>query len=126
MRKNKKHKTFQQKVDGLTSHFRKSIKNGFGSMIILYSINKRGSASSKEIQQDMEETFSSNLEYRYTSFYRLLSRLRDEFYLIEESHRESSNGPDRIYYQLTKLGEEVFNNIMEMFINPLSKICEPN
>ena len=78
----------EEKAELLSDRVEKSIKDGFGLIFVLYVIKKKGSASTKELRQSFEETFDKHLDYQYTSFYRMIGRMRDEFGLIEEVERK--------------------------------------
>lgn len=112
----------EEQAELLSERFEKGVKDGFGAALILYSIHKRKRASSKELRKDFKETFPESLEYNYTSLYRLLGKLKDEFKLIVEKERRKAKGPHRIYYSLTSLGKLVLTKIFDRYIEPLGKL----
>lgn len=114
--------TLEEQADLLSERFEKGVKDGFGAVLILYSIHKKGEASSKELRKDLTEVFPESLEYTYTSFYRLLGKLKDGFKLIAETERRKAKGPERIYYSLTPLGKLVLTKIFNRYIEPLGKL----
>lgn len=71
----------------LVERFEEIMKNGFGALIVLWSIQKRKKASSEEIRQDLRLLFRERGGYGYTSFYRLLAKLRDKLKIIKEIER---------------------------------------
>lgn len=113
-----------EQAEILLENFENNVKTGFGAILIMYSINKRGAASSKEIKKDMEKIFDDYLSYNYTSFYRLMNRMRDEAKLIVESSRKAGKGPDRIYYKLTPLGEVTLGLVFKRLVLPFSKLAD--
>jgi len=114
--------TLEEQAELLAERFEKGVKNGFGAVVIMYSINKRHNASSQEIRKDLKEMFPKSMEYNYTSFYRLLGKLRDELKLIRESERRKAKGPERIYYSLTPLGKLVLKKIFHRYLKPLANL----
>lgn len=114
--------SLEEQAELLSERFEKGVKDGFGAVLILYSIHKRKKASSKELRKDLKETFPESLEYNYTSLYRLLGKLKDEFKLIVEKERRKAKGPERIYYSLTPLGKLVLTKIFDRYIEPLGKL----
>jgi len=112
----------EEQSELLVERFEKGIKDGFGAVLILYYIHQRKHSSSKEIRADLMQNFPESMQYNYTSFYRLLGRLRDEFSLIKEKERKKAKGPDRIYYTLTQLGETVLRKIFDRYLKPLSEL----
>lgn len=108
----------------LVERFEDGIKNGFGAVFILHSIDKHQKASSQEMKEELDRTFKGALNYNYTAFYRLVARLRDEFALIQETQRVPAKGADRIYYCLTPLGKTVLNKIIERHITPLASLLK--
>lgn len=114
--------SLEEQAELLSERFEKGVKDGFGAVLILYSIHKRGRSSSKELRKDLKEIFPESLGYSYTSFYRILGKLRDEYKLIIERERRKAKGPHRIYYSLTPLGKLVLTKIFELYIKPLGKL----
>lgn len=114
--------SLEEQAELLSERFEKGVKDGFGAVLILYSIYKRKKASSKELRKDLKELFPESLEYNYTSLYRLLGRLKNEFKLIIETERRKAKGPSRIYYSLTPLGKLVLTKIFARYIEPLGKL----
>jgi DNA-binding PadR family transcriptional regulator len=112
----------EERVSELLERFEKGTKDGFGAVLVLYSIYKRKEASSKEIRKDFKEFFPKSLDYNYTSFYRLLAKLKDVYNLITESGKKKSKGPPRLYYSLTPLGKIILQKIFSLYINPLKKL----
>ncbi len=112
----------EEQSEILVERFQETMKNSFGALIVLWSIEKRKRASSKEIKEDLRDFFRGGLEYNYTSFYRLLSRLRDDFKLIKEVEREKAKGPERIYYSLTPLGKLVLKKTISRCVTPLKNL----
>lgn len=108
----------------LAERFEKGIKDGFGATLILHSIGNRQGASSKEIKEDIDKTFGNKMAYNYTSFYRLITRLRDEFKLISEKEKIKSKGPNRISYELTPIGKLLLEIIIDRYIRPLEKLLK--
>lgn len=106
----------------LVERFGETIKIGFGALIVLWLIKEQKKVSSKEIKETLRDFFNGELEYNYTSFYRLLNRLRDEFKLIKEVERRKARGPSRIYYSLTPLGKLVLKKLIPRYIVPLEKL----
>lgn len=103
----------------LISHFASQIKDGFGVIVILYSIDKYGKASSKEIKKELQKAFGDKITYNYTSFYRVLKKLKITYKVIEEKERVKESGPDRIYYSLTPVGKLVWQDIRDNYVKPL-------
>lgn len=120
----KKKTTFnmEETSEILVERFGETIKIGFGALVVLWLIEKQKKASSKEIKETLRDFFNGELEYNYTSFYRLLGRLRDEFKLIKEVERRKARGPSRIYYSLTPLGKLVLKKLTLRYIAPLEKL----
>ncbi len=106
----------------LTTHFANQMKDGFGVIVILYTIDKYGKASSREIKSELQKTFGDKMNYNYTSFYRVLSKLKTTYKVIEEKERIRETGPDRIYYCLTPVGKLVWANIRDEYVKPLSQL----
>lgn len=112
----------EEQSEILSERFEKGIKYGFGAFLILYLIQKEGRASSKELGESLRKMFPESLRYSYTSFYRLLQRLRDEFKLISATAQKKGKGPERTYYALTPLGKAVLEKIFVRYIEPLGKL----
>lgn len=114
--------TLEEQSELLVERFEEGVKVGFGAILILHSIYRHRKASSKELRKDLKEIFPESTEYNYTSFYRLLGRLKDEFKLIIETERRKAKGPERVYYSLTPLGKLTLTKVFERYIEPLGKL----
>jgi len=90
--------------------------------MLLYITDKLGKASSVEYKEELEKLAGKRLEYQYTSFYRLIYKMRYEFEVIEEVELVKENGPARIYYGITPLGKSLMKHIYDELIVPIKKI----
>jgi len=115
----------EEQSEILAERFGEAVKDGFGALILLWAIKEQKKASSKEIKEFMRDFFNGRMEYSYTSFYRLLAKLRDDFGLIKEVEKRKARGPKRSYYSLTPLGRLVLKKIITRYINPLKEVASP-
>lgn len=90
--------------------------------MLLYITDKLGKASSMEYKEELEKLAGRKLEYQYTSFYRLLYKMRHEYEVIEEVELVKENGPARVYYSLTPLGKALMKHIYDELIKPIKNI----
>jgi len=111
-----------EQLDKIFTKYMDQVKPLLVPFLVMYIIHKRGKASSLELKLDLEKIAGRPIEYEYTSFYRLLAKLRHEYEVIVEVDLIKEKGPPRIYYSLTPLGEKVMNKIYENMVLPLQKL----
>ena len=111
-----------KQIDRLFNKYMDQVKPLMVPFLIMYIIHKRGKASSLELKKDLEEIAGRPIKYEYTSFYRLIGKLRYEYKIIVEVDLIKEKGPPRVYYSLTPLGEALMKRIYNQLFVPMHKV----
>ncbi|MEI6237894.1 MAG: PadR family transcriptional regulator, partial [Candidatus Saccharibacteria bacterium] len=97
----------KQTMDDLVNRYGMDMKKLIYPLLVLHVIKSHKKASSQEIKSEINRIAGKEVEYQYTSYYRLMSNLEHDRELIEPVELVKEKGPARIYYSLTPKGEEL-------------------
>lgn len=107
-------------VDDLFARYIESLKPVLVPVLVLHVIDKHTKASSSELKAELAK-IHKEIEYNYTSYYRLMGKLEHEYHVIEPVEVVKAKGPARIYYGLTPTGKALLGKIRQEVILPLKK-----
>ena len=107
-------------VDVLLSRFRKEMQSVLYPFFVLSIIERNGSATRKEIKDEIFRLTSGTVVYEDASHDRLIGRLEKTFRLIEPlvKHKDAT----RMQYSLTKKGKSLYSESLRQVIYPLGDI----
>lgn len=111
-------KTTQELIDRYSNDW----KGVIYPFLVLHVIKEYKKASSLEIKKHVKDKLGKDMEYNYTSYYRLIARLEDELGLIEPVDVKKDKGPARVYYSLTQKGQEVYERVLNQIVTPFNKL----
>lgn len=112
----------KQTMDDLVNRYGMDMKKLIYPLLVLHVIKSHKKASSQEIKSEINRIAGKEVEYQYTSYYRLMSNLEHDRELIEPVELVKEKGPARIYYSLTPKGEELLGRILNEIIYPVIEI----
>jgi len=111
-----------QTVQELVERHGNEWKNLLYPFLVLRVISENKQASSLEIKDQIKTLAGQRVEYSYTAYYRLMSRLEHEVELIEPVDLKKGKGPVRIYYGLTEKGQELYSELLKQVIFPVRNL----
>jgi DNA-binding PadR family transcriptional regulator len=111
-----------QTIQELVSKHSQEWKALLYPFLVLRVINELKKASSLEIKDEINKLAGQKIEYNYTSYYRLMSRLENEAGLIEPVELKKDKGPARVYYGLTAKGQELYSELLKQVIYPVQRL----
>ncbi len=113
---------FNQSIQELVSKHGQEWKTLLYPLLVLRVINEYKKASSLEIKDEINKLAGQKVEYSYTSYYRLMSRLEHEVGLIEPVDLKKDKGPARVYFGLTVKGRELYGELLKQVIYPIQRL----
>jgi DNA-binding PadR family transcriptional regulator len=111
-----------QSVQELVTKHGQEWKSLLYPFLVLRVIKENKTASSLEIKEQINKLAGQKVEYSYTSYYRLMSRLEHEVGLIEPVNVKKEKGPARVYYGLTEKGRQLYGELLTQIIYPVQKL----